>query len=156
MKRMLYDIFDYFLDDDEIEAYEEEFEQEYDPYLEMEIDFDAMFNNKYANKKFVVVGYHDLWDGTYYGNSPRAYDSIKEAIIESERGFGDCHTDVYEENYGKLMICTHHHDSYGGNVQEIRELTKYGEELYNKGYSVERLLKMKKTTRNVKFLGRYW
>lgn len=127
------------------------YDEEYD--IDINTEFDILFNDTDRKNKYIVIGTFGLWTGKVTGHSPRTYDSIKEAIIDAEDGFGICYTQVYEEAYGKLCFKTIHHD--GTNYQEIRQLTKYGEELcFDKDYSIEHILKLKGTTKNVKYTTR--
>lgn len=116
--------------------------------IDLETEFTILFDDKKQGNKYIVRGYQKLWTGTYHGHNPRIYDSIKDAIIDSQDGFGICYTQVFEEKYGKLYFNTIHHD--GTNRQEILQLTKEGEKLrHNRFDIVERLLKRHNTTRNV-------
>ena len=131
-------------------------ERDIDPHFYCEEDFNLLFDNKDMLRKYTVHGYQDLWDGKYEGHIPRLFDSIKEAIFACEEGFGHSYTVIYEENYGRLYCRVIHHDSVrGGNLNEIRELTKLGIELYyDYDYDVGKLLDRKGATRNVKYTTR--
>lgn len=121
--------------------------------IDINTEFDLLFDDEEEKNHYIVTGTHQLWTGTYAGPSPKVYNSIKDAIIDSEDGFGICYTQVFEEKYGKLTFNTIHHD--GTNRLEIKQLTRYGEELYfDKDYSVEELLNRQKTTKNVRLSGR--
>lgn len=120
-------------------------------------EFNELFNNRHENKKYVVSGYLDLWDGIHKGHMPHVYSSLKEAIVNCEDGFGICTSEIVEGKYGRLYVITHHHDSVrGGNKLEIRELSKMGETMYDCGHSVESILNRKGATRNVKFCKNYF
>lgn len=130
-------------------------EEGYDPENDIDIntEFDLLFNDEDEGNNYIVTGTHQLWHGTYEGHSPRVYNSIKDAIIDSEDGFGICYTQVFEGNYGKLTFNTIHHD--GTNHLEIKQLTGLGEQLYfEKDYEVGSLLKRKGATKNIRFLKR--
>lgn len=132
-------------------------DKDYEDNELMAEDFNDLFDNEHENKKYVVSGYLDLWDGIHYGHMPKVYCSLKDAIIGCEDGFGICNSEVIEEKYGKLYVITHHHDSNrGGNRQEIRELSKLGESMYDYGHSVENILNRKGATKNVKFCKNYF
>ncbi len=111
-------------------------------------EFDELFDDSEEKNQYVVLGYHQLWDGTYKGNSTKAYKSIRDAIVESQEGFGICYTQVYEEENGKLVFKTIHHD--GNNRQEILQLTPLGEEMYHdKFYAIGNILKEDGATKDV-------
>ena len=116
--------------------------------IDLETEFTILFDDKGKGNKYIVRGYHKLWDGTYKGYSPKIYESIKDAIIDSQDGFGTCYTQVYEEKYGKLYFNTIHHD--GTNRQEILQVSKQGMKLnLNRFNIVGRLLERENTTKNV-------
>ena len=115
---------------------------------DLETEFTALFDDKKQGNKYIVRGYHRLWTGTYEVVNPRIYDSIKDAIIDSQDGFGICYTQVYEEKYGKLYFNTIHHD--GTNRQEILQVSKNGMKLnHDKFNIIGRLLKRRDATKNV-------
>lgn len=156
MKKILFDELSFILNDDEKEQFEEENGYNYDWVEESCIEFDSLFDNEHENKRYVVTGYLDLWDGIHKGHLTRVYYSLKEAIINCEVGFGCCRSEVVEEKYGRLYVITHHHDSIrGGNKMEIKELSKLGEILYDCDYPVEDILNRKGATRNVKYSKNY-
>ena len=116
--------------------------------INLETEFLTLFDDKEKGNKYIVKGYHHLWDGTHKGHNPRIYDSIKDAIIDSQEGFGICYTQVYEEKYGKLYFNTIHHD--GTNRQEILQISKQGLRVnLNRFNIVGRLLERKGATKNV-------
>lgn len=121
----------------------------------IENELDDLFNNEYANKKYIITGSIGLWDGIRQGYSPKIANSIKEAIYNATDGFGMCYITVAEEKYGKLIIDISHHD--GNNHLEIREVTNLGEQLLNQNYNnVDAIINRKGATRNVKFFKRYF
>lgn len=111
-------------------------------------EFDELFDDSEEKNQYVVLGYHQLWNGTFKGNSTKAYNSIKDAILESQQGFGICYTQVYEGENGKLCFNTIHHD--GTNRQEILQLTSLGKEMYHdKFYVVDKILENGDATKDV-------
>lgn len=127
-------------------SFEDEFEKE--------VVFEDLFDNEYANNKYILTGDIGLWDGVRKDvHHPRVFDSIAEAIIEANDGFNGYIT-VSEGKYGKLLLDICHHD--GNNHLEIRELTKLGEEMDNNYKSVQEIINRKGSTRNVRFLKNYF
>ena len=126
-------------------------EEGYDPENDIDIntEFEILFNDEDEGNHYIISGSHQLWHGTYEGHSPKVYNSIKDAITDSEDGFGICYTQIFEGNYGKLTFNTIHHD--GTNRLEIKQLTRLGEQLYlEKDYRVGSLLKRKGATKNIR------
>ena len=127
-------------------SFEDEFEKE--------VVFEDLFDNEYANNKYIITGDIGLWDGVRKDvHHPRVFDSIAEAIIEANDGFNGYIT-VSEGKYGKLLLDICHHD--GNNHLEIRELTKLGEEMDSNYKSVREIINRKGSTRNVRFLKNYF
>lgn len=127
-------------------SFEDEFEKE--------AVFEDLFDNEYANNKYIITGDIGLWDGVRKDvHHPRIFDSIAEAIIEANDGFNGYIT-VSEGKYGKLLLDICHHD--GNNHLEIRELTKLGEEMDSNYKSVREIINRKGSTRNVRFLKNYF
>lgn len=127
-------------------SFEDEFEKE--------AVFEDLFDNEYANNKYIITGDIGLWDGVRKDvHHPRVFDSIAEAIIEANDGFNGYIT-VSEGKYGKLLLDICHHD--GNNHLEIRELTKLGEEMDSNYKSVREIINRKGSTRNVRFLKNYF
>lgn len=127
-------------------SFEDEFEKE--------VVFEDLFDNEYANNRYIITGDIGLWDGVRKDvHHPRVFDSIAEAIIEANDGFNGYIT-VSEGKYGKLLLDICHHD--GNNHLEIRELTKLGEEMDNNYKSVQEIINRKGSTRNVRFLKNYF
>ena len=127
-------------------SFEDEFEKE--------VVFEDLFDNEYANNKYIITGDIGLWDGVRKDvHHPRVFDSIAEAIIVANDGFNGYIT-VSEGKYGKLLLDICHHD--GSNHLEIRELTKLGEEMDNNYKSVQEIINRKGSTRNVRFLKNYF
>lgn len=120
---------------------------------DMETEFNILFNDKDQNRKYVVKGTIELWTGTYNHSNNRVYNSLKDAIIDSQYGFGISYTRVFEEKHGRLLFETIHHD--GTNRQEILELTSIGAELHKKGWSAVRLVSRRDATRNVRLVKRF-
>lgn len=121
----------------------------------IEDEIDSLFNNQYANKKYIVVGSIGLWDGIRYGYSRNIANSIKEAIYNATDGFGMCYITLKEKEYGKLFLRISHHD--GTNNLEIREITSLGEKILDNNYNdVDSIINRKGATRNVKFFKRYF
>lgn len=131
----------------------DELDEKYDNYTYN--DLDNLFNNSYADKKYILVGSIQRWDGKGYGHCTRVFDSIIEAIKYSVDGWGSCYLKIYEENYGRLYIQVSHHD--GTNLLEVRELTSKGEQLYYNNFydGLDKVVEQSATTRNVKFSRRY-
>ncbi len=128
-------------------------ELNFDDYEEMELEMDALFNNEYECKYYIVCGDIGLWDGVRPdAYLPCAYDSILSAITASNRGFNGYIT-VSEGNYGKLLLHICHHD--GNNYLEIKELSKLGEEMYNNGKDIDIILNKKGATKNIRFTKKY-
>lgn len=120
--------------------------------VDMETEFQILFNDKEEGRRYIVSGTHQLWHGTHSGYNRKVYSSLSDAIIDSQEGFTPCWTQVYEGKYGKLFFNTCHHD--GTNRQEIKELTELGKELNSKGYGVKKLLQRRGATRNVHLIKR--
>lgn len=119
---------------------------------DLETEFNILFDDKNQNRKYVVRGTIELWTGTYNHSNNRVYTSLKDAIIDSQYGFGICYTRVFEGEHGKLFFETIHHD--GTNQQEILELSDIGVKLHDKGWSAGRLVSRKDATRNVRLVKR--
>lgn len=124
-------------------------------------DLEIWFDNKYANKQYVMFGIAERWN--IKGENARGYcnkvfNSLLEAIDEAMADCGICYLKIYEENYGRLYVEVIHHD--GKCEFEIRELTNRGEQVFlNNSYDydiVQRLIRIEDYTRNVKFSKRYW
>ena len=129
-----------------------EINNEFDEF-ELEIIFDEMFDNRKAEKLYVLTGDIGLWDGVRKGvHHPSVFKSLKSAILTANDGF-DGYITVSEGKYGKLFVDIAHHD--GHNSLEIRELTKIGEEMHNNYKEVGEILKRKGATRNIKYFSRY-
>lgn len=127
-------------------SFEDEFEKE--------VVFEDLFDNEYANNKYIITGDIGLWDGVRKNvHHPKVFDSIAEAIIRANDGF-EGYIKVSEGKYGKLLLDICHHD--GNNHLEIRELTKLGEEMDNNYKSVREIINRKGSTRNVRFLKNYF
>ena len=115
--------------------------------LEFEDVLNDLFNNKDENNTYVLVG----TCGCCGGPEPYVkgfFDSIYEAI-KSTYLRSDFELKVVSYPYGVLHIETSHHD--GVNDFEVRQLTKKGYELYQYHYTVEEIVKMKRTTKNAHF-----
>ena len=125
-------------------------------------DLEMWFNNKKDHQKYVMFGKAERWDikgENANGYFDKTFNSLLEAIDEATRGCGICYLKIYEENYGRLYVDVIHHD--GNNSFEIRELTKYGKKMLENHYYdydniIQRLITVKKYTRNVKFSNKYW
>lgn len=153
VEKILYDELAYW-DDERKEQFEADYpDEEYDPWIEAEIDFDSMFNNKDANQLYVVCGTAGHWDGVHHGYFDWITHSIKSAILRANSGYGGNIT-VSEGDYGKLLLRIGHHD--GVNNFEIREVTKKGEDVLNRAYSsVEDIIYRQGCTRNVRYSQKY-
>ena len=117
-------------------------------------EIDYLFNNKYANKRYIVAGSVGLWDGKRCGYCTKIANSIKEAILNATDGFGMCYIKVEEKSYGKLLLTISHHD--GVNFLQIREITNRGEDILANNYDdIDSIINRKGATRNVKFCKRY-
>lgn len=126
----------------------------FDNDIDREDRFEELFDNEYANNRYILTGDIGLWDGVRKNvHHPKVFDSIAEAIIEANDGFYGYIT-VSEGKYGKLLLDICHHD--GNNHLEIRELTKLGEEMDNNYKSVQEIINRKGSTRNVRFLKNYF
>ena len=150
---MIYDELAFF-DEERKKEFEEEYGKEYNASIEAEIEFDELFNNKNSGKLYIITGTVGLWnrkieDFTY----PEVCSSIKSAILIANSDFGG-HITVEEGKYGRLLLDIYHHDS--SNHLEIRELTKLGEEMWNKYIPAMDIAHRKNATRNVKFMKRYF
>ena len=122
--------------------------------IDREDRFEELFDNEYANNRYILTGDIGLWDGVRKNvHHQKVFDSIAEAIIEANDGFYGYIT-VSEGKYGKLLLDICHHD--GNNHLEIRELTKLGEEMDSNYKSVQEIINKKGSTRNVKFLKNYF
>lgn len=124
-------------------------------------DLEMWFDNKYANKQYVMFGKAERWNvkgENARGYCDKVFNSVLEAIDEAMNDCGICYLKIYEENYGRLYVDVIHHD--GKCEFEIRELTNRGENMfYNHYYDydiISRLISVDKYTRNVKFSKKYW
>lgn len=126
----------------------------FDDYEEREIIFDELFDNEYANKRYILTGDIGLWDGVRKDvHHPSVFSSLADAIAVANDGFNGYIT-VSEGKYGKLLVDICHHD--GNNHLEVRELTKLGEEMDDNYKSVQEIINRKGSTRNVRFLKNYF
>lgn len=126
----------------------------FDDYDEREIIFNELFDNEYANKRYILTGDIGLWDGVRKDvHHPHVFCSLADAIATANDGFNGYIT-VSEGKYGKLFVDICHHD--GNNHLEVRELTKLGEEMDDNYKSVQEIINRKGSTRNVRFLKNYF
>ena len=131
----------------------DELDYEYEDVDMMNVDFDDLFNNKDEGNHYVVCGTVGLWDGRREGHMNKVYESLYDAIVDANTGFNG-YIKVSEGKYGKLLLDIYHHD--GNNHLEIRELTKYGLELYDNYYDIGYIVNRKGATRNIKFSKKYF
>ena len=125
-------------------------------------DIENWFNNKSANKLYVVCGKQERWDvkgENAIGYYDKLFNSLLEAIDETMDGYGQFYLKIYENSYGRLFVDITHHD--GHNELEIRELTEKGEKAYNNAdlYDddiIKKLVHKQGYTRNVNFRKRYY
>lgn len=121
---------------------------------------DEIFDNSQAKEQYVVCGYAERWDRHGKKNTagwmPYVFTSVAEAISRTASDYGICYTKITEEKYGRLKFEISHHD--GHCDMEIREVTKKGNEIYNREYhediAAEKIVKQKGATRNVKWVKR--
>lgn len=125
-----------------------------------ESDIRAWFDNKKANRQYVVFGKNERWDikgEMASGYFDEVFYSLHDAIIKTIEDCGICYTKIYEKDYGRLYVDVIHHD--GRNSYEIRELTHRGYDMYlNHRYDediIPKLIRIENYTRNVKYSTRY-
>ena len=126
----------------DLDEYEEHYREEFEDedgnidensmwnciYDELDFEFEIAFEelcNFFNNKEIIVFGSVGRWDGVYDGGE--VFDDFKAAYYRMTK---DCdYVKIYDEN-GHLYIHCSHHD--GSCSYEIKELTKNGEEYYDR------------------------
>lgn len=126
-------------------------DEEFDDYDRF--DLEMWFDNKSANRQYVVFGSNERWDVKGSGYFDKVYYSVMEAIDGATDGVGMFYLKIYEKDYGRLYVDVIHHD--GRNSYEIRELTHRGYDMYlNHRYDediIPKLIHIENYTRNVKY-----
>ena len=94
--------------------------------IDMNTEFELLFNDKEDGNQYIVYGIHGLWDGPEEIHYPNIYASLHEAIADTTEGFGVCYLLIYELDDGELKANVTHHD--GVNHMTIKKLTEKGKE----------------------------